>query len=85
MTWEKNHHYPERIEFEDISIALNEVDSWIDILASKEAYLPPKYDPKKREILVAMTNGLVRPHSVNPHALCVKKITYFINVKATKP
>ena len=31
-----------------------------------------------------MRNGLVRPHSVNPHELCVKKKTFFINVKATK-
>ena len=32
MTWDKAHHYPESVEYEDISIALNEVDSWIDML-----------------------------------------------------
>ena len=32
MTWNKAHHYPESIEYEGISIALNEVDSWIDML-----------------------------------------------------
>ena len=32
MTWDKTHHYPESIGYEDISIALNEVDSWIDLL-----------------------------------------------------
>ena len=32
MAWKKTHHYPESIEHEDISIALNEVDSWIDML-----------------------------------------------------
>ena len=39
---------------------------------------------RKEEILVVMINGLVRPHSVNPHVLYVKKITSFINGKATK-
>ena len=32
MTWDKTHHYPESIGYKDISIALNEVDSWIDLL-----------------------------------------------------
>ena len=32
MTWDKAHHYPESVEYEDISIAVNEVDSWIDML-----------------------------------------------------
>ena len=32
MTWDKAHHYPGSIECEDVSIALNEVDSWIDLL-----------------------------------------------------
>ena len=32
MTWNKAHYYPESIEYEGISIALNEVDSWIDML-----------------------------------------------------
>ena len=40
---------------------------------------------RKGEILVVIRNGLVRPHSVNPYALCVKKIISFINVKAIKP
>ena len=31
ITWNKAHHHPENIEYEDISIALNEVDSWIDL------------------------------------------------------
>ena len=57
----------------------------IRILASTEGYLPPKHNPKKGEILVVIRNGLVRPHSVKTHALVMKKITFFINVKATKP
>ena len=32
MTWDKAHHYPGSIEYEDIRIALNKVDSWIDML-----------------------------------------------------
>ena len=32
---------------------------------------------RKREILVVIRNGLVRPHSVNTHALVMKKITFF--------
>ena len=36
MTWDKAHHYPESIEYEDISIALNEVDSWIDIFIAHD-------------------------------------------------
>ena len=34
MTRDKAHHYPESIKYEDISIALNEVDSWIDLLSA---------------------------------------------------
>ena len=40
---------------------------------------------RKGKIMLVMRNGLVTPHSVSPHILCVKKITSFINGKATKP
>ena len=46
---------------------------------------PLNMTQRNGEILVVMRNGLVRPHSVNPNSLCVKKITFFINVNATKP
>ena len=34
VTRDKARHYPESIKYEDISIALNEVDSWIDLLSA---------------------------------------------------
>ena len=36
MTWDNADHYPESIEYKDISIALNEVDSWIDIFIAHD-------------------------------------------------
>ena len=41
MTWDKAHHYPGSIEYEDIRIALNKVDSWIDMLNAN--YLSKTY------------------------------------------
>ena len=36
MTWDKTQLYPESIKYEDISIALSEVDSWIGMLNAYE-------------------------------------------------
>ena len=36
MTSEKTHHYPESIEYQDISITLNEVDSWKDMFNTRD-------------------------------------------------
>ena len=40
MMWKTTHYYPVSIEYEDISIALNEVDSWIDLLNAHAVSYP---------------------------------------------
>ena len=68
--------------------SLTNLELWLQerALASKEVYLPPlNMKQRKEKIMLVMKNGLVRPHSVSSHTLCVKKITSFVNGKAKKP